>query len=149
MGLDMYLEKDIYIGANYAHNKVLGTIHIFRDGEQVPVDLAKVTTITELAGYWRKANQIHNWFVEEVQKGKDECQRSHVELDQLRQLRMRCLEALETKNSSLLPPRQGFFFGSDEIDEYYWKDLQDTVMIIDSVIDNHTINDLYYYEASW
>ena len=29
--------------------------------------------ITEQVGYWRKANQIHNWFVEHVQDGVDDC----------------------------------------------------------------------------
>ena len=27
----------------------------------------------EEIGYWRKANQIHNWFVEHVQDGEDDC----------------------------------------------------------------------------
>ena len=29
--------------------------------------------ITEEVGYWRKANQIHNWFVENIQDGVDDC----------------------------------------------------------------------------
>lgn len=29
--------------------------------------------ITEEVGYWRKANQIHNWFVENIQNGVDDC----------------------------------------------------------------------------
>lgn len=29
--------------------------------------------IAEQVGYWRKANQIHNWFVENVQDGIDDC----------------------------------------------------------------------------
>jgi hypothetical protein len=29
--------------------------------------------ISEEVGYWRKANQIHNWFVENVQYGVDDC----------------------------------------------------------------------------
>lgn len=29
--------------------------------------------IIEQIGYWRKANQIHNWFVNHVQYGKDDC----------------------------------------------------------------------------
>ena len=30
--------------------------------------------IMEQVGYWRKANQIHNWFVEHVQDGVDDCE---------------------------------------------------------------------------
>lgn len=29
--------------------------------------------IMEEVGYWRKSNQIHNWFVEHVQDGEDDC----------------------------------------------------------------------------
>ena len=29
--------------------------------------------IMEQVGYWRKANQIHNWFVENIQDGIDDC----------------------------------------------------------------------------
>ena len=31
------------------------------------------TTIREKVGYWRKANQIHNWFVDNIQNGVDDC----------------------------------------------------------------------------
>ena len=33
--------------------------------------------IIENVGYWRKANQIHNWFVENVQDGEDDCDYHH------------------------------------------------------------------------
>jgi hypothetical protein len=44
--------------------------------------------------YWRKANAIHRWFVENVQNGIDECQRSRVTRDQLRSLVASCKEVL-------------------------------------------------------
>lgn len=31
-------------------------------------------SIIEQVGYWRKANHIHNWFVENVQDGQDDCE---------------------------------------------------------------------------
>ena len=33
--------------------------------------------ITEQVGYWRKANEIHNWFVKHVQDGIDDCGYHH------------------------------------------------------------------------
>lgn len=33
--------------------------------------------IIEQVGYWRKANEIHNWFVENVQDGIDDCDYHH------------------------------------------------------------------------
>ena len=35
------------------------------------------SSIIEQVGYWRKANQIHNWFVEHVQDGEDDCGYHH------------------------------------------------------------------------
>ena len=32
-----------------------------------------IPSISEEVGYWRKANAIHNWFVENVQDGEDDC----------------------------------------------------------------------------
>ena len=46
------------------------------------------------AAYWRKANQIHRWFVENVQDGIDECQESDVSLGQLIELRDACKKVL-------------------------------------------------------
>lgn len=41
-------------------------------------------------GYWRKANQIHNWFVENVQNGVDDCERYEVSEDDLQKLLTIC-----------------------------------------------------------
>jgi len=38
------------------------------------------------AGYWRKANQIHNWFVRELADGVDECQTIYVQREDLERL---------------------------------------------------------------
>lgn len=43
-------------------------------------------TVEEPVGYWRKANHIHNWFVENVQDGIDECQPTEVTAEQLEDL---------------------------------------------------------------
>ena len=42
--------------------------------------------ITENIAYWRKANQIHNWFVENVQDGNDDCGVYEVTKDKLSEL---------------------------------------------------------------
>lgn len=86
MGLDQYLTRKIYIGGEYKHRKVTGSIKIKIDGVPVDVDLKKVSYIEETAGYWRKANQIHNWFVENVQDGRDDCGSYYVSHEQLQEL---------------------------------------------------------------
>lgn len=75
MGLDMYLTKKTFIGAEYEHRNVKGVIRITEGKESKPIkiDFKRVSYIEERVGYWRKANQIHKWMVENIQDGKDDC----------------------------------------------------------------------------
>jgi len=92
MGLDMYLVRKKYIGANYEHNEVKGTIDLTSKGKKIPIDLNKVTEIYEQVGYWRKANQIHKWFVDNVQDGIDDGGAYYVSDDDLKKLLAKCKE---------------------------------------------------------
>ena len=115
------------------------------------------------AGYWRKANAIHNWFVQNVQDDRDECQKSYVEPEKLRELRDACELVLyahdndtrpvqEVAHEAGLATKSGFFFGGTEYDEYYLEDLRYTVKLINrmeaaGVFDNAWVD--IYYQASW
>lgn len=145
MGLDMYLEKSIYVGAEYKHRNVKGSVTLSVNGKKLPINVNKITEVVERVAYWRKANQIHNWFVQNCQNGVDNCQRSYVSGEQLVNLRELCKTALATRNPELLPPVSGFFFGSTEIDSYYWDDLRDTIDMLSDIDEACT----YYYHASW
>ena len=51
--------------------------------------------IMDEVGYWRKANQIHAWFVDHVQDGEDDCDYHHeVTKKILEELRDTCIEVL-------------------------------------------------------
>ena len=53
-------------------------------------------SIIEQVGYWRKANQIHNWFVENVQDGEDDCNYHHeVTKEMLELLRANCIAVIK------------------------------------------------------
>ena len=52
-------------------------------------------SFTEVA-YWRKANQIHRWFVDNVQNGIDECQKSPVTRQQLCDLLVVCNAVIDS-----------------------------------------------------
>ena len=86
--------------------------------------------------YWRKSNQIHQWFVQNVQGGKDNCAEYSVSLDQLKLLSKTIEPALVSTAaaSELLPTAEGFFFGSQEYDQYYFEDLKNTKTQIDKII---------------
>lgn len=53
--------------------------------------------IMDQVGYWRKANQIHNWFVENIQDGVDDCNyHREVREEDLRELLDICQRVLDS-----------------------------------------------------
>ena len=151
MGLDMYLSKKIYIGAEYEHRKVAGKIIITVNGKKVPVNFRKVSEIVERVAYWRKANQIHAWFIKNCQDGRDECQESHVSRDQLKELLADCKKVKKSKKvaKEVSPPTSGFFFGNTNIDEYYMEDIDYTIKVLKEILADKEDESDYYYRASW
>lgn len=59
--------------------------------------------ISYQVAYWRKANQVHNWFVENVQGGEDECKPYVVSKEQLQELLDICIRL--KKELVLVPGR--------------------------------------------
>ena len=150
MGLDMYLYKKTYV-KHWEHNGDNNyKVEVSKAGKPVNIDPKKVTYIVEEAGYWRKANQIHNWFVENVQNGKDECQESYVSREQLEELLGVCriVKIDKEKAEQLLPTQSGFFFGGTEYDEYYYEDIDNTIEILEEALSDESADD-FAYRASW
>ena len=164
MGLDMYLYKKTYV-KNWEHNKERkNEVSVKLNGEPHPgVNPSKVTYIQEEVGYWRKANHIHQWFVDNVQKGVDECQEAWVDLEKIKELLQICIiirdaENLEETASELLPTQSGFFFGGTEYDEYYLQDINNTIEIMEKELKKYEEMEKlkipmslpeYYYRSSW
>jgi hypothetical protein len=124
MGLDMYLSKRF-----------------------------KISSEEHEVGYWRKSNQIHNWFVKKVQDGVDECQESYVLREQLEELLQTCkaVKANPELAPELLPSQGGFFFGSTDYDEWYFHDIDQTIEILENELEIKYPNGRpeYYYQSSW
>ena len=100
--------------------------------------------------YWRKANQIHKWFVDNVQDGNDNCGEYYVSHDQLKELLTTCRQALFHKDPKELMPQAGFFFGSYDIDEYYWNDIKNTIKQLKRITELPDFEKLsFYYASSW
>ena len=126
MGLDMYLERkkrNIEANAEDTWEEVM---------------------------YWRKANQIREWFVNNLLDGVENCKRTPVYLDDLEELVETCETVLadHSKASELLPTSSGFFFGSTEYDEWYFDDLRETVEGLKRVIEDTDweTEEVSYYE---
>ena len=105
------------------------------------------------AAYWRKSNQIHKWFVDNVQDGKDDCRDYPVNHATLKSLQNFCVEVIKNKNKAevLLPTQEGFFFGSLEYDEHYYSDIEYTIKQIKNVLENYREEDNWSlsYHSSW
>lgn len=156
MGLDMYLTKRTYV-KRWSHQKTENKYYVsVKKGKSTVkhIQPKRVSEIIEEIAYWRKANQIHIWFVKNVQGGEDNCEEHYVTLDKLRELKSICEQVLKNNElaEELLPTQSGFFFGGTEYDEYYFKDLEYTVKMIDEVIEeNENFDSLsdFYYRSSW
>lgn len=53
-----------------------------------------------------------------------------------------------SKVEELLPPTDGFFFGSTNVDKYYYEDLVETINLFKGLMKEDPDGD-YYYRASW
>jgi len=132
MGLDMYLTKDTYIGAYFEHRKVKAKIEITIDGEKVEINPADIETITERVGYWRKAHHLHQMFVDIVQDGVDECQKSYISRDKMIEMRDACIDYIDNESGN----------------EYEIEDVELFIKIIEPIITDENFPSIYY-QSSW
>ena len=200
MGLDMFLN-----GGSSIYGK--------RENDPELLDLklagAQAKRITYEIGYWRKANAIHKWFIDNL-SGDEGCQGMVVTRGDLIELSKVCLEVKEIldanemsntterrlgwarmipvsrdktnfpdnaryveredgngyyvyadapcyseevqdKCCAILPPCEGFFFGTTDIGGYYYETICDTLKIIERALDfDEEGDDVYFeYQASW
>ena len=153
MGLDMYLTAKKYLWSDADKElsaKINDLIGVKADMENRWNGSSLVVKQIEVdAMYWRKANAIHNWFVCNIQGGEDECKEYQVNRGALEELLSYCRQALETKDPEILEPKGGFFFGSTDIDEYYWHDIEQTVIGLERALTLPEKEYEFYYQASW
>jgi hypothetical protein len=158
MGLDQYLTKKLYVKQwDYTSPEKLYTVSVQRGDGYTSVKSERITYIDEEVGYWRKANQIHQWFVENVQGGNDDCGNYYVEYEQLKELLSICLRIKEDPSLApeLLPSTPGFFFGSTDYNEWYMRQIDYTITMLepllvelDTAVENREFPDIYY-SSSW
>jgi len=121
--------------------------------------------------YWRKANQINNWF-DKLFDGVENLTMYEVNKEILQALVNDCKTVLgmldkatkvqpENENDwyvfenydirimEIMPPARGFFFGSYEIDEGYEYKLQNTVEQLETLIENHDFEKEPLYYSIW
>ena len=149
MGLDMYLNKRTYV-QYWEHNGDDNyEVTVTKGGQPTKIDPKKVKYIIEEAGYWRKQNQIHRWFVENIQHQNDDCGEYYVSKDDLETLLELCkkVKADNSLADELLPGLSGFFFGGTEYDEWYFNGIDNTIHILEEALEDG--NGEFYYSSSW
>ena len=102
MGLDMYLSKKTYV-KNWDHTpeKNRHKFSITVNGKEVDyINKDKISYIEEEVAYWRKANQIHQWFVDNIQDGVDNCSEYPISIEQIKELVETCEKVLESLKDS-------------------------------------------------
>lgn len=178
MGLDMYLNKTIKIPRLSAPqiDEINERICCMEVSEAKALDFEEIvpieganklkevvhtreskvispwSTVYEQVGYWRKANHIHQWFVDYVQGGEDECEPHYVSEKQLELLEKVCKKVINNPDlgPELLPVQSGFFFGGTEYDEYYMETTQYTLKIVSGLLKSTNFQkERLIYHSSW
>ena len=181
MGLDMYMSKKTYV-KQWSHREPKDQFTVtVKKGTKKFTDIKpeRVSYVVEEVAYWRKFNALHNWFVQNVQDGEDNCQESYISDEKMGEL----LQTLKSVKSildvapkkkvsinvgwsgsenlmeeidvfdvdeevieELFPTASGFFFGGTEYDEYYQECVENTIKVIEGLIEE---GGDFYYESSW
>ena len=107
---------------------------------------------THEIAYWRKANAIHGWIINTT-NAIDDCTPISLTKQDLYNLREVCIDVLNVHTNEhaekMLPPTSGFFFGSSEIDEWYWKNIEDTIDKLNTALEQSVDDAMFEYYASW
>jgi hypothetical protein len=160
MGLDMYLYARKYVSRfDYKDRERVETPEFTALAATGPEGLTKYGDYSGIeieypVMYWRKANAIHGWFVNECGGGVDECQRIYVSRESLVKLRDLCQSVLlqPAMAGDILPPTPGFFFGTYEIDDWYMEDMKHTVDALTHILATVPADEWdwsFVYRASW
>lgn len=127
-------------------------------GLDMYIELDNDWTKTE-SMYWRKANAIHQYFVDTIQWWEDDCRYHLIDIDTIEDLLDRCEKILEREKDilsgktkiakSLLPTQDWFFFGSIAYDEHYMQDIKDCIKWIKEHMQDFKNWKKFYYISSW
>lgn len=98
MGLDMNLYKKHYVkNWDYMKPEEKHSISIKKNGEEVKeINTSKIVYVEEEVAYWRKANQIHKWFIDNCADGDGNQTEMSVSDEQIKELYQLCLKVKTT-----------------------------------------------------
>jgi hypothetical protein len=112
-------------------------------------ELPALIKVRTQVAYWRKCNQIHAFFTREEEL--ENCAEMSIDRDELEELQKRIaqVKADHSLAEELLPSQSGFFFGSTDYDEGYFKDLERTEEVLKRLLAHEDEDISYTYTANW
>lgn len=174
MGLDMWFYKKTYVknydfqGADELHQ-----IEVRKAGKiREDIKPERIAYIVEEVGYFRKFNALHGWILNNSAEGNEPSGGGEItiSMEVLRELvatldkvskilaeakvivnsKGDMIYEVEEDVSDIFPPTEGFFFGSQGIDEYYKECVNEAVIVFKNILDDLEQNDSHLtYHASW
>jgi len=96
MGLDMYLKAKLFT-SKYTNKEINAKLWKFAPFK--PIENIDTAEISFEAAYWRKANAIHKWFVDNCQDGNDNGESYWVSREQIRKLIESCKRTIKVVKS--------------------------------------------------
>lgn len=139
----------------------------------------RVSYVIEEIKCWRKANQIHGWFTQNTSEVTADVRYrvTKTDLEVLLETCRKVIEVLEVSPKvikqvvggwengkeymvdvevynndilcDILPPTEGFFFGSSDIDGNYKEVIVNTINFLEEELPNCNEDDEFEYYASW
>lgn len=166
MGLDMYFYASKHSSTYYDKDDCVYPKDLHELEEKIKQKNFVSMDAKYQIGYWRKFNALHGYIINNFADCIDDCRDIYLSRNNVKQLLSVCKEVLEDletcpkvekdfgvvyaseKAKKLLPPFEGFFFGSYAIDDWYKKDLEYTIDLLEEAL---KLDDKYefYYNASW
>ena len=118
MGLDSYL----YTASKELANTVADWMEE-QNYDEIDVQWCRTKG---MIGYWRKYSAIHNWMVENIQGGTDDCGLYELSYTDLKELHKVVTKEHDNPGTTDFQPVNGFFFNPSNIDEWNQGHLDDT-----------------------
>jgi len=163
MGLDMYLSEERYF-SNYDHAEEKERARAHSVALAAGFDPAlldrngSVTAAVNIA-YWRKAHWLHEWFVNNIQNGEDNCGSHSVELEHLKEILDGCRAIMVFRATASIADAEECMNDSFPCQyphgEWIWESVQDTIDQLQLIVDRAEREEgdgiwrEYIYRSSW
>jgi hypothetical protein len=118
-----------------------------RDGDVDPAEGGEMETI------WvgRKENHIHAAIADITHSKVRNCDYLLLSKENVQSLvtRLATVHAEPTSAQAVLPPQEGFFFGGTDINEWYFKDIEQELEDFTAILNEWDESSCYAYWAWW